>query len=64
MTTQEMKKLAKMQKELTILKSAVLGIVPLDKEGEYKSSFLARMKKIQYQKPVGVYKGKGSLLEF
>jgi hypothetical protein len=63
MTTQELKKLAKIQKEITVLKSAVIGLVPLDKEGEYKTSFIARMKKLQSQKPISAYSGKGSLLE-
>jgi len=63
MTTQELKKLAKIQKEVTALKSAVMSIVPLDKEGEYKKSFIARMKKLQSQKPVSAYSGKGSLLK-
>ncbi len=61
MTTGELNKLAKIQKELTILKSAVLGIVPLDKEGEYKTNFISKMKKLQSKKPTHVYSGKKSL---
>jgi len=61
MNTTQIVKLNKLEREVEELKSLVFSIVPIDQEGEYKDSFIVRMKKIASQKPAFVYKGKGSL---
>lgn len=63
MTTQEMKKLNKLEKEVKVLKSLVSNLVPYDNEGEYKGSFLKEMKKYSKEKSVFEYKGKDSLIK-
>ena len=57
MTTAQTQKLEKLEKDVMALKSAILGIVPLDKEGEYKQSSTRRMNALQ-KKPVRIYRGK------
>jgi len=61
MTTTE--RIKKLEKEVTELKSLFSALVPLDKEGEYKSTFIRHMVKVTSEKPVGRYEGAQSLLK-
>ena len=63
MTTQELKKLNKLEKEVEVLKTLVSNIVPFDNEGEYKDSFKKEMKKLSKDKNTFEYSGKGSLIK-
>lgn len=62
MTQAQIQKLNRLNKEVEILKSAVLGILPLDREGEYKESFIREVKRASKQKPVFEYRKQGDLL--
>jgi len=62
MTTQEMQKLNRLEKEMEVLKSIVANIIPFDNEGEYKNTFLKEMKKQSETKSVFEYNGKKSFL--
>lgn len=55
-------KIQKLEKEVQLLHDLFSALVPLDREGEYKDSFVKEMKKMMKEKPVGTYEGKGSLL--
>lgn len=59
MTTRDLKKLNKLQKEVEVLKTLVSNVVPFDNEGEYKKSFENEMKKLSKEKTVFEYSGKG-----
>ena len=61
MTTADRIKL--LEKEVTVLKSLFSALVPLDKEGVYKESFLKKTKSAAAEKAIGEYAGKGSLLD-
>jgi hypothetical protein len=61
MTTQELKKLNRLEKEVEVLKTLVANVIPYDNEGEYKKTFEKEMKKLSKQKTVFEYSGKGSL---
>jgi hypothetical protein len=66
MSTQAIKKLNRLEKEMKVLKSFVSNLVPYDNEGEYRSSFLNQIKKAssnKSNKSVFTYTGKGSLLK-
>jgi len=63
MTTQEMQKLNRLEKEMEVLKSIVANIIPFDNEGEYKNTFLKEMKKQSETKSVFEYNGKKSLIK-
>jgi len=53
MTTEQ--KIQKLEKEVAELKSVVLSLIPLDKEGEYKDSFLPGLKKAEKSDRVGTF---------
>ncbi|MBP6881382.1 MAG: hypothetical protein KBC35_02045 [Candidatus Pacebacteria bacterium] len=55
-------KIQKLEKEMQGLHDLFSALVPLDKEGEYKDSFVKEMSKLAKEKPEGTYDGKGSLL--
>lgn len=61
MTT--LQKIKQLEREVTQLKSMFFAIVPLDKEGVYKKTFLNDMQRARSEKSVGSYRGKGDLLE-
>ena len=63
MTTQELQKLNRLEKEVEVLKTLVANVVPFDNEGEYKKSFKEEMKKISKDKTIFEYSGKGSLIK-
>jgi len=63
MTTKELQKLNKLEKEVQVLKNLVANIVPVDTEGEYKDSFKKEMKAVSKEKSTFEYSGKGSLLK-
>jgi hypothetical protein len=63
MTTKDTQKLNRLEREVKILKSFVSNLVPYDKEGEYKDSFLKQIKNVAREKSEFTYKGKGSLIE-
>lgn len=61
MTTKELQKLNRLEKEVRALKSFVANLVPYDNEGEYLDAFLNQMRKLSKSKAIFEYKGKGSL---
>lgn len=61
MTTKELQKLNRLEKEMKALKSFVANLVPYDNEGEYLDSFLNQMGKLSKSKAIFEYKGMGSL---
>ncbi len=61
MTTQELQKLNRLEKEVEVLKTLMAHVVPFDNEGEYKKNFEKEMKKLSKEKPAFEYSGKGSL---
>jgi hypothetical protein len=63
MTTQELQKLNRLEKEIEVLKTLVANVVPFDNEGEYKKTFQKEMKKLSKEKTVFEYSGKGSLIK-
>ena len=63
MTTQEIQKLNRLEKEVEVLKTLVANVVPYDNDGEYKKTFEKEMKKLSKEKPVFEYSGKGSLIK-
>jgi hypothetical protein len=63
MTTQELQKLNRLEKEIEVLKTLVANVVPYDNEGEYKKTFQEEMKKLSKEKPAFEYVGKGSLIK-
>ncbi|MEX0919055.1 MAG: hypothetical protein WDZ85_03810 [Candidatus Paceibacterota bacterium] len=63
MTTQELEKLNRLEKEVKVLKTLVANIVPFDNEGEYKKSFENEMKKLSKEKTIFEYSEKGSLIK-
>ena len=63
MTTQELQKLNKLEKEVEVLKTLLSNVLPYDNEGEYKKTFENEMKKNSKEKTVFEYSGKGSLIK-
>jgi uncharacterized protein YlxW (UPF0749 family) len=63
MTTQELQKLNRLEKEIEVLKTLVANVIPYDNEGEYKKTFENEMKKLSKEKTVFEYSGKGSLIK-
>lgn len=66
MTTRELQKLKKLEKEVKVLKTLVANVVPYDNEGEYKKTFEKEMKKLSKEKKEKSdfeYSGKGSLIK-
>ena len=63
MTTQELQKLNRLEKEIMVLKNLVANVLPYDNEGEYKKNFEDEMKKLSKEKTVFEYSGKGSLIK-
>ena len=63
MTTKELQKLNRLEKEVETLKSFVAHLVPYDNEGDYKHSFLSQIEKLSKSNTVFEYKGKGSLIK-
>lgn len=66
MTTRELQKLKKLEKEVKVLKTLVANVVPYDNEGEYKKTFEKEMKKLSNEKKEKSdfeYSGKGSLIK-
>ena len=61
MTTQELQKLNRLEKEVKVLKTLMSNLVPFDNEGEYKQTFEDEMKKLSKDKITFEYSGKGSL---
>lgn len=61
MTT--LQKIEKLEKEVTNLKSLFSAIVPLDKDGAYKDTFVRKMRRLVLDKPVGTFEKKGDLLK-
>ena len=60
MTT--LQKIKQLEREVTQLKSMFFAIVPLDKEGVYKKTFLNDIQHKRTEKSIGTYRGKGDLL--
>jgi len=50
MTTVEKKILDKMSQEISILKTRIDGLVPIDTEGEYKDSYLKKLSRVKKTK--------------
>ena len=63
MTTKEMQKLNRLEKEVKILKNIVANLVPFDNKNEYKKNFENEMKKISKENSTFEYSGKGSLAQ-
>jgi uncharacterized protein YlxW (UPF0749 family) len=63
MTTQELQKLNRLEKEIEVLKTLVANVIPYDNQGEYKKTFQDEMKKLSKEKTVFEYSGKGSLIK-
>mgnify|MGYP001607513581 CR=1 FL=1 len=63
MTTKELQKLNKLEKEVRTLKSFVANLVPYDNEGDYRHSFLDQIEKLSKSSAVFEYKGKESLVK-
>lgn len=63
MTTQELQKINKLEKEVRVLKTLVANVIPFDNEGDYKKNFQKEIKKLSKEKPVFEYTGKGSLIK-
>jgi hypothetical protein len=61
MTT--LQKIEKLEKEVTNLKSLFYAIIPLDKEGAYKDTFVQNMRRLAQEKSVGIFAKKGDLLK-
>lgn len=63
MTTQELQKLNRLEKEIEVLKTLVANVLPYDNEGEYKKTFEKEMKKLSKEKIAFEYTGRGSLIK-
>lgn len=63
MTTRELQKLNRLEKEMEVLKTLMANVLPYDNEGEYKKTFEEEMKKLSKEKPAFEYAGKGSLIK-
>jgi len=63
MTTKEAQKLNKLEREVKVLKSFMLNLVPYDNEGKYKDSFLKQIGIASKSVDVFEYNGKDSLLK-
>ena len=60
MTTAQ--KLQKLEREVAELRQLFGALVPLDREGEYRASFVANMQRLATEKPAGRFSQKGDLL--
>lgn len=64
MTTKTIeKKVNNLSREVTMLRSFVIGIAGKDPEGEYRPEFVRRIKEAAKEKPIYHYTGPGSLLK-
>ena len=64
MTTKTLEKqVSELKQEVRLLRSAVIGIVGKDPEGEYRPEFVKRIKKAALEKATYHYTGPGSLLK-
>lgn len=53
----------KLQEEIKILRSFIIGILGRDKEGKYNSEFVKKVLKSSQEKPKYIFKGKDSFLK-
>ena len=58
-----LQKITQLEKEVTHLKSLFSAIIPLDKEGVYKDTFVRNMKRTMHEKAEGTFSKKGDLLK-
>lgn len=52
-----------LKQEVTLLRSAVAGLLLRDKEGEYKNSFIVETQKAALRTPTKTYKDSKSFLD-
>jgi hypothetical protein len=52
-----------LKQEVTLLRSAVAGLLLRDKEGDYKESFIAETQKAALRTPTKTYKDSKSFLD-
>ena len=64
MTTKALEKeVSELKKEVKFLRSALIGIVGKDSEGEYRPEFVKRIKEAALEKATYRYTGPGSFLK-
>jgi len=55
--------ISKLQKEIKLLRSFVIGILGRDKEGKYNSEFVKKILKSSQEKPKYTFKDRNSFLK-
>ncbi len=55
--------LADLEHEVMLLRSAVIGLLGEDEEGQYRPEFVEEILKSSKEKPTHTYKGPGSFLK-